>query len=210
MNQFKYWDKVAEDKDFPTHFAIKNFEKYVSKGMKILDLGCGYGRTLNELYINGFSNLTGVDYSVRMIRRGLKKYPYLNLIVNDGDTIPFPDKEFKAVILIGVLTSNIKDLEQEKLLKELSRILSDQGILYIADFLINYDARNIERYNKYKDKYETYGVFELPEGVILRHHTEDYIKNLLRGFKELCFKKTVYKTMNNHKSNGFYFIGKKD
>jgi ubiquinone/menaquinone biosynthesis C-methylase UbiE len=208
-DQEKYWDKVADEKKFPTPFQIEKFEKYVSKDMNILDVGCGYGRTLNELYNNGFMNLTGIDYSQGMINKGLRLYPYLNLIKTDGDKIPFSDNEFDVVILIAVLTSNVKDEEQKNLISEISRVLRDNGILYATDFLINQDKRNIERYHKYKDKYGTYGIFELPEGAVLRHHTEKHILELTKDFEEQLFEKTVYDTMNGHKSNGFYYIGKK-
>src|SRR5690606_18842005 len=111
-----------------------------------------------------FKNLTGVDYAQKMINRGLKDFPYLNLLKSHGDEIPFQDKSFDAVILMGVLTSNIKDEEQENLIGEILKILTDQGILYLADFLLNKDERNIDRYQKYKNKYGKYGIFELSEG----------------------------------------------
>lgn len=207
--QEKYWDKVAEEKEFPTPFLMEEFEKYTSKDMNILDVGCGYGRTLNKLYREGFKNLTGVDYSRGMINRGLKLYSHLNLIKNDGDKIPFPDNTFDSALLIGVLTSNVENEEQINLISEISRVIKSNGILYIADFLINRDERNLKRYQKYEDEYGIYGVFKLDEGVVLRHHTEKHILKLTKDFKELVFQKTVYNTMNCHKSNGFYYIGKK-
>jgi len=209
QDQEKYWDRVAEEKEFPTPFQMKEFEKFISREMKILDLGCGYGRVLNELYKHGYKNLTGIDYSEGMIKRGLRLYPYLNLIKNDGERIPFPDNDFDSVILIAVLTSSYKDEEQENLISEISRVLNDGGILYINDYLINEDKRNIKRYNKYKDKYGTYGIFELPEGAVFRHHTEEHVQKLNEVFEQLLFKKTVYDTMNGHKSNGFYCILRK-
>lgn len=207
--QEAYWNKVANEKIFPTPFQIKEFKKYVSSDMKILDVGCGYGRTLNILYNEGYCNLTGIDYAQNMINRGLKQYPYLNLLKSNGEQIPFPDDEFHAVILIGVLTSNIKDEEQEKLISEILRILKDQGIFYLTDFLLNDDKRNKKRYSKYGDKYGLYGVFELPEGAVLRHHNLKHVFKLTKDFEKLIFKKTIYETMNGHQSNGFYYIGKK-
>lgn len=208
-DQKKYWDKVAEEKEFPTPFQMEEFKKYVSKEMKILDVGCGYGRTLSELYNQGFNNLTGIDYSQGMINRGLRLYPHLNLIKNGGDKIPFSDNEFDAVLLIAVLTSSYKGEDQENLISEISRVLKDDGILYINDYLINQDKRNLKRYGAYKDKYGTYGVFELPEGAVFRHHTKEHILKLTKDFKGLIFKNKVYDTMNGHKSNGFYYILKK-
>ena len=208
-DQKKYWDKVAEEKEFPTPFQMEEFKKYVSKEMKILDVGCGYGRTLNELHNQGYNNLTGIDYSQGMINRGLRLYPHLNLIKNGGDKIPFPDNEFDAVLLIAVLTSSYKGEDQENLISEISRVLKDDGILYVNDYLINQDKRNLKRYDAYKDKYGTYGVFELPEGAVFRHHTKEHILKLTKDFKGLIFKNKVYDTMNGHKSNGFYYILKK-
>lgn len=206
-NQEKYWDDVAEKKKFPTPFQLKEFEKYVSPEKSILDVGCGYGRTLIELYCHGFKDLTGVDFSQGMINRGLKLHPQLNLLKNDGDKLPFPDDKFDAVLLIAVLTCTANPQKQEKIISEISRVLKKDGILYINDYLINDDQRNVERYQKYQEKYRTYGVFQLPEGAVLRHHTPEYISKLTKDFKELLFEKTIYNTMNGNKSNGFYYIG---
>lgn len=208
LNQEKYWDEVAQEKEFPTPFQIKEFEKYVSPGKSILDVGCGYGRILSELYGQGYENLTGVDFSQGMINRGLKLHPQLNLIKNNGDKLPFADDEFDAVLLIAVLTCTANPEEQEKLISEIKRVLKKDGILYINDYLINDDQRNLKRYQKYNNKYGIYGIFELPEGAILRHHTPEHISKLTKDFKELLFEKTVYNTMNGNKSNGFYYMGK--
>jgi hypothetical protein len=75
--------------------------------------------------------------------------------------------------------------------------------------LIKTDDRNLERYSGFKDKYNLYGVFELPEGALVRHHSEEHIFKLLNGFEKIIYEKVIYTTMNGNKSNGFYFIGKK-
>lgn len=208
-HQEKYWDEVAEEKDFPTPFPLAEFKKHINPKMNILDVGCGYGRTLSKLHENGFKNLTGVDYSEQMIKRGLRSYPHFNLIKNNGDDLPFPDKSFDAVLLIGVLTSNIQTKKQQELILEISRVLKDNGLIYISDFLLNNDQRNLQRYQKFKDKYGVYGVFELPEGAVLRHHTIQHFLKLTEDYKKLYFKNTIFDTMNGNKSNGFYYIGKK-
>jgi len=78
-NQKEYWNSVADEKKFTTPFHIDVFSKYVSKSSKILDVGCGYGRVLNELYNNSYNNLYGIDFSEKMIERGKVLFPYLNL-----------------------------------------------------------------------------------------------------------------------------------
>lgn len=209
FHQEKYWDEVAEEKEFPTPFPLEEFKNHIHPEMNILDLGCGYGRTLSELHENGFKNLTGVDYSEQMIKRGLRLNPNFKLIKNNGDDLPFPDNSFDAVLLIGVLTSNIQTEKQRELFSEISRVLKDNGLIYISDFLLNNDERNLQRYQKFKDKYGIYGVFELPEGAVLRHHTMQHILKLTEDYEKLYFENTIFDTMNGNKSNGFYYIGMK-
>ena len=49
MDQREYWDSAAEKKEFTTPFQAEAFAEYVGKDAFIADIGCGYGRTLNEL-----------------------------------------------------------------------------------------------------------------------------------------------------------------
>jgi len=209
MEQKVYWDSVSEQKEFTTPFQADSFSKYVGMGEKVLDVGCGYGRTLDELHQNGYCNLIGIDFSEGMIDRGKEQFPYLDLRVKETDTIDLPDSSVDAVILFAVLTCIRTNTEQMQLLREIQRVLKPNGILYVNDFLLNTDERNVARYKKYQDVYGVYGVFELPEGAVCRHHDEKWIKELLDGFTEQEYQHLTFTTMNGHKSNGFYFIGKK-
>ncbi len=207
MKQEEYWSSVSEKKEFTTPFQAEEFSKYVKKDSCILDVGCGYGRTLDELYQNGYRNLIGIDFSSGMIERGKKQFPHLDLRVKEDAKIALPDASVDAVILFAVLTCIRTDQEQEQLVSEIKRVLKPQGILYVNDFLLNTDERNLSRYEKFKESYGIYGVFELPEGAVLRHHDEIWIKQLLKDFSEREYEHLLFTTMNGHKSNGFYFIG---
>ncbi len=208
MIQKEYWDGVAKDKEFSTPFQAEEFAKYITKDSMILDVGCGYGRTLDQLYTMGYSNLHGIDFSVNMIERGKKQFPHLDLQVQKSSKIECEDNSVDAIILFAVLTCIINNDEQIALIEEIRRVLKPNGILYINDFLLNTDNRNQERYEKYKDKY-TYGVFELPEGAVLKHHSTEYIEKLVNQFQKQAFEHLTFTTMNGNKSNGFYYIGKK-
>lgn len=208
MEPNEYWNSVSEKKEFTTPFQAEAFLKYVKKESRILDVGCGYGRTLDELYQKGYRNLTGIDFSGGMIERGKKQFPYLDLRIKDTDKIALPDECIDAVILFAVLTCIRTNEEQQLLLKEIKRVLKPQGILYVNDFLLNSDERNVARYKKYERQYGTYGVFELPEGAVCRHHDEEWIRKLLGDFEVIEYDHLTFTTMNGHKSNGFYFIGK--
>lgn len=209
MEAKAYWNSVSDTKNFATPFQIDEFQKFVRQDAIILDVGCGYGRTLNELKQYGYHNLIGIDFSEGMIRRGRKEFPELDLRVKESDTIELPDCSVDAVILFAVLTCIISNTEQQYLINEIQRVLKPGGILYINDFLLNTDERNITRYNASASKYNTYGVFELPEGAIVRHHSEDWIKELLESFSDKEYERLTFTTMNGNKSNGFFYIGSK-
>lgn len=208
IQQDEYWNKVAAEKEFTTPFKIDLFENHVKKNDKILDYGCGYGRTLRLLKDNGYLNLSGVDLSEKMIERAKKENPSMNYAVVKNNKLHFEDNSFDAVLLLAVLTCIINNKEQEMMINEIERVLKPNGVIYINDFLINNDDRNFKRYNKFKDKYNCYGVFELDEGAILRHFDEKRIKELTKDFNTLEYEKVVYTTMNGNKSNGFNYIGK--
>ncbi len=206
-NQNEYWNSVAEEKKFTTVLDVELFSRFVSKDSKILDVGCGYGRILNELSVAGFADLTGVDSAENMIKRGMREYPNLNLVANPDGKLPFEENTFDAVILFGVLTCVPDNESQKKLLNDIKRILKPGGVIYINDFLLNSGFKRWLFYKKAQKETGIYGAFKTYDGATVRHHSEDYILNLLSDFKTLDYQKFVIPTMNGNKSNSFGFIG---
>lgn len=209
MEQKDYWDSASGQKEFTTPFQAAELKKYVREEAPVLDLGCGYGRTLDELYQTGYRNLIGMDFSEGMIARGRALYPYLDLRVKETDSIPLPDQSAEAVILFAVLTCIRENDKQRELIAEIGRVLKPGGVLYVNDFLLNSDDRNTDRYQRFQNKYGVYGVFELPEGAVCRHHDEAWIYQLLSDFFTLKYQRLIFTTMNGHESKGFYYIGRK-
>lgn len=208
--QKEYWNSVADTKEFTTPMQSAVFCRYVNRDAAILDVGCGYGRVLSELHALGFRNLCGIDFSEKLIARGKRQFPYLDLRVMESENIDFPDASLDAVLLCAVLTCIVADRDQEALIAEIRSILKPGGLLYVNDFLLNTDLRNRKRYAAWEQVYGTYGIFELPEGAVLRHHDRSHIRKLLSAFRELESEEVVYQTMNGHTSNGFYFAGRKE
>ena len=170
LSQEEYWNKVADEKELTTPLPLEVFKRNVPVNARILDVGCGYGRSLQELCSAGYTSLSGVDISEKMIARGRRQYPHLDLKKYEGTRLPFEDDSFDAVLLLAVLTCIPDDAQQEQLLAEIHRVLRQDGVVSINDFLLNSDQRNIDRYQRYEKKYNKYGIFELQEGVTFRHH----------------------------------------
>ena len=207
MEQKQYWDLAATSKDFTTPLNFEVFSKYVGRQAAVLDLGCGYGRVLEELSRKGYSRLTGLDFSKGMIRRGLSLYPHLDLRV--GDAAGLESESFEAVLLVAVLTCLARDEDQLTLLREIRRVLRPGGILYINDFLLNQDGRNLARYEEFKGRHGIYGVFELPDGALVRHHDPAWVEKSLAAFETLFLDRVVYTTMNGNESNGYCYLGRR-
>jgi len=70
-----------------------------------------------------------------MIARGRRQYPQLDLKQYKGTRFPFEDDSFDVVLLLAVLTCILDDARQEQLLAEIHRILRQDGVVSINDFL---------------------------------------------------------------------------
>ena len=92
---------------------------------------------------------------------------------------------------------------QAETLLELQRVLRPGGILYVNDFLLNRDRRNLDRYQAGHARHGIYGIFDVDDGGVLRHHDRNHMEALLSPFETLVFEETVYETMHGHHSNGF-------
>jgi SAM-dependent methyltransferase len=196
--QTAYWDRVAAQKTFSHPIDFELLGRYVRPGSHILDIGCGYGRLCAELATQGYTNVIGIDSSVGMIARGKAEHPRLDLRVAQSAELPFEDGSFDAVLLFAVLTCIPEDEKLRRLVAEITRVLQPGGILYLSDYCLQPDARNLERYAQNEPTFGTYGVFALPEGVVVRHFEFAWLENLLAGFEVPARRTVEISTMNAH------------
>src|SRR5439155_12126115 len=114
-----------------------------------------------------------------------------------------------AVLLFAVLTSVPTNKGQRAILTETSRVLRPGGILYISDMWLQKDARNLERYVEGEKKHGVYGVFDLSEGVTVRHHEPKWIEELTNGYELQALEEIQVQTMNGHPSSAFQWFGRR-
>jgi SAM-dependent methyltransferase len=207
--QADYWDSVAGTKAFRHPLPLETLKGLLPATARILDYGCGYGRTVAGLVSGGFTRVTGVDVSPGMIARGRVLDSSLDLRLFDGGELPFGPGSFDCCLLMAVLTCIPTDGGQQRAVEDLRRVLAPGGILVVSDFPLQQDPRNRERYNRFAAEYGVYGVFRLPDGGVMRHHDMAWIEDLLAGFELVEHSAFSVVTMNGHKANAFRIIARK-
>jgi demethylmenaquinone methyltransferase / 2-methoxy-6-polyprenyl-1,4-benzoquinol methylase len=92
---------------------------------RVLDVCCGTGDlALADLEAGG--NVTGLDFSERMLARARRKSDAIEWVRGDATALPFPEDTFDAVT-VGFGVRNLAELESG--LRELARVLRPGGRL---------------------------------------------------------------------------------
>jgi ubiquinone/menaquinone biosynthesis C-methylase UbiE len=135
----------------PAYDIFPIFQKYINKGSKILEAGCGAGRWLFYYHRNGY-DIIGIDWSENTVDRIKSIDPSINVVSGDCSKTSFPDSYFDCILSLGTFEHNIEG--PMAALNEAYRILKAGGIMictmpYLSPIrkIINYVKRPI-RYLK--------------------------------------------------------------
>jgi SAM-dependent methyltransferase len=191
----RYWDGKATQAAF-THPLRLDWLAEIPKRARLLDYGCGYGRTLSELHEAGWRNSVGVDLSPAMIERGRRERPRLDLRLVEGPSVSEPDGAFEAAFLFAVLTTIPDETGQIAAMTEVRRLLAPSGWLYLSDYLLQDDERSLARYRAGELRHGVRGVWDREDGGVFRHHTRAELEGLLRGFHIVAEQKVETTTFS--------------
>ena len=101
----------------------------VQPGDRVLDAACGTG-DLAVIAAKAGGNVTGLDFSERMLERARRKAPDLEWVRGDMLALPFPEGSFDAAT-VGFGVRNVADLPGA--LRELHRVLRPGGRLGVLE-----------------------------------------------------------------------------
>ncbi len=201
---------MGPGKPFGHPVNFERLSRWLTPDSRILDLGCGYGRALGLLFDRGYHNLIGFDPAAAMVALARERFPAIAFDeLKSPPHVDLPDFSVDAVLLFSVLTCVVTNEGQRAIVREVQRVLRPGGLLYISDLWLQTDERNRERYLRDEPKYGTHGVFDLPEGVTVRHHDPRWIEELTREFDELALDHVEVHTMNGNPAKAFQWFGSK-
>ena len=162
------WNHIADKVNFNLEIDLQRFTKDVSLDSRVLDFGCGYGRISNTLVSRGYTDVYGIDSSIKMIERGKKEFPELSLKHSSSDLLPYPSDYFDAVVACAVFTC-ITSFEKRTLqIGELYRVLKPAGVLHLVDF-------TAERTNTHTSSF----------GITMLHSNPEELRQLVADFSIL-------------------------
>lgn len=107
------------------NFIISLIEKSIPKDSNILDAGCGNGLYMKKLNDSGYSRITGVDLSLKLLSTAHNSYQHSRFIQGDVGSLPFRDNSFDSSLITGVLQICSDPL---RVLREMRRV-TDQTII---------------------------------------------------------------------------------
>lgn len=105
-------------------------KKYFSAAAneKILDIGCGTGEF--SVFFNSAAYI-GIDINKEYIDYAKRKYSS-EFLIADAMNLPFSDRTFNKILIIGVL-HHLNDKESNIVLKEARRTLTSNGQMLIME-----------------------------------------------------------------------------
>lgn len=126
------YDRLFEDMNKGLRLAgVRMFRP--SKGMNILDVGCGTGTHL-ELYQRYGCSLYGIDLSPSMLEVARTRLgDSARLDLGDATSMPYEDREFDLIISMLSL-HEMAQQTRSGVLSEMKRVLKDDGHILLIDF----------------------------------------------------------------------------
>lgn len=170
-NQERIWDELYESK-LTWHYDAE-FSGDV-KGKRVLELGVGTGKTLRALIKKDPKEIIAIDFSAKAVTesKNLESYK-VKVIRADATDLPFEDKF--DVIVCNYVLNNMLEPERKKTVKEMKRLLAEDGKIYFEDFAVG-DLR--QESGKKVEK----NTFVKDNKIICHFFDEADVRRLFKGF----------------------------
>ena len=192
-----YWDTHIHDLDITSHAPgsagfFADLEQYHFEklhhlprlvpfddfgGRRVLEVGCGAGTDLVR-FARGGANVTGVDLAPSSIALARKHFALegrrAELLVADGEALPFADRSFDLVYAHGVVQYTTDD---RALVRECRRVLKPGGIAVFQVYNRISWLNALSRVTKVE--------LEHVDAPVLKKYSIGEFRDLLKGFSRV-------------------------
>lgn len=100
----------------------------IKAGISVLDVACGTGVLFPDYLSREVASVTGIDIAPEMVKIAQEKFPNIDVLCGDVETVDFPQK-FDAIMVYNAFPHF---MEPEKLIERLVSLLKEGGRLSIA------------------------------------------------------------------------------
>ena len=130
-DQREAWDSFYKGQKRPWR-GVAELDVPFTEGQRILDIGCGNGKTSQALIKMG-CDVIGVDFSQNAVDHCNSSIKGMTAICSSSDRLPFSDNEFDGVVLVHVL-EHLDDTELKNTVNEIQRVLKSNGYVFLRVF----------------------------------------------------------------------------
>ncbi len=169
----------------------------MEKDKRILDLGCGTGLELEELFqMNPYAKVTGIDLTEAMLETLKAKFPDKDITTVCGSyfEVPFGEEVFDAAVSVESLHHFTKE-QKLPLYKKLNKALKPGGYFILTDYFAESEEEEVfygqELLRIRKEQ-------ELPDGVFYHYDTPLTVEHEKEALLEAGF--TRVEVLNNWES----------
>lgn len=195
----EYW----RSEDFWEHYSLCDhqtigpvFERWLPKGGKVLEAGCGIGRWLVWLRRRGYE-VFGLDLSQEALDRIRCEVADLPLMRANALAIPAPAAVFDAILSLGVVEHDTAG--PERALSELRRVLKPGGLLFLSvpfnnrfrRLLFNQVLRGAERLFRHRGRAMEFAEYRFDCGEITGFLRSTGFEPLVFGIDELAPPRSI-------------------
>lgn len=160
----------------------------------VLDVGCGYGRLLDQFVPLGMCAV-GLDLSMIQLKRC--NAVHVGSLVNASATaLPFADQVFGGALALGSIDSLTRLSELSTAFSEIARVMESSAPFWINFYTVNTDANFQQRYGQHDPTSPR--VFRTRRGLTVRHWQVTEVNRQLvdNGFEVLAADSHRFLTMN--------------
>jgi 2-polyprenyl-3-methyl-5-hydroxy-6-metoxy-1,4-benzoquinol methylase len=111
--------------------TVANWSKSFDSGQAILDIGCGYGGSYTQYFIDKGIKVYGIDASITLIHEYQKRFPDVSTSCEAAEVSSYFDRKFDGVLAVGLIFL-LSHEDQIQVLQKMALTLKEGGKLLFS------------------------------------------------------------------------------